>query len=123
MFGYFFSNIATASSVPGVQAQTVRLAGFFISAATSTCLVDDEPDDVVSPPPPPPPPPPHAATTVASAAHTIGSRQRTMSPLNRDLTVAPPRCAPRGSPEAPGHPTLPVAARRPHAVFPARGRR
>ena len=36
MFGYAFSNIFTASSVPGVQAQTVRLAGFLSSAAMST---------------------------------------------------------------------------------------
>jgi hypothetical protein len=66
MFGYAFSNIFTASSVPGVQAQTVMVAGFLSSAAMSIFVVD---------PPPPPPawlpplssPPPQAATNTPRA--------------------------------------------------------
>src|SRR3954454_15511114 len=80
MLGWAASNILTASSVPGVHAHTVMLAGFLSSAAMSTFFVSLVPPPLV-PPPPPPSLPPHAATMAATPRHnaTSRARQRTLS--------------------------------------------
>src|SRR3954471_7631520 len=81
MLGWAASNILTASSVPGVHAHTVMLAGFLSSAAMSTFLVSLVPPLVPPPPPPPSSLPPHAATMAATPRHnaTSRARQRTLS--------------------------------------------
>src|SRR3954471_13226194 len=109
MFGYFFSNIFTASSVPGVHAHTVMLAGFLSSAAMSTFLVE-------LPPPPPPlsSPPPHAATSAAAVKQNASKSASLRCPSRHDTlfkeSSPPRRPAVRASPVAPGDPMVPDRA-------------
>src|SRR3954452_15317125 len=83
MLGCAASNILTASSVPGVHAHTVIVAGFLSSAAMSTFFVDELPPPplVLLPPPPLSALLPHAATMAAMPRHnaTSRARQRTLS--------------------------------------------
>src|SRR5690349_13160628 len=76
MLGCAASNIATALSVPGVQAHTVMVAGFLSSAAMSTFFVFDVPPPLVPPPPPLSSLLPHAATIAAMPRHIATSRAR-----------------------------------------------
>src|SRR3954447_179907 len=82
MLGCAASNILTASSVPGVHAHTVIVAGFLSSAAMSTFLAAVPPPPLVLLPPPPLSSLlPHAATMAAMPRHnaTSRARQRTLS--------------------------------------------
>src|SRR3954469_21483043 len=102
-----------AFSVPGVQAQTVRLAGFLSSAAISTFLPELEPPPEL-PPPLSSPPPPQAATTDAADSVRANSTAKRLKPLRHEMcfkeSSPPRRPACRAPPGAPGCPMVPDRA-------------